>query len=123
MLKSHSQNAANKKFSVFQPKFVLSEIFSLKDDKTLAKTGRLVSITTKGFIFHLEKKHLPVTDGAYWERLINQPIGFVLSEFEVELHGVVRDLHLEDKNILEVYASYLDKTPFFYKQCVVALLH
>ena len=123
MLKSHLQNAANKKFSAFQPKFFLSEIFSLKDDKTIAKAGRLVSITTKGFIFHLQKKHLPVTDSAYWEKLINQPIGFVLSEFEVELHGVVRDLHLGDKNILEVYASYLDKTPFFYKQCVVALLH
>lgn len=123
MLKSHLQNEANKKLSAFRPKFLLSEIFSLRDDKTIANTGKLVSITTKGFIFHLEKKHLPVTDNAYWEGLINQPIGFVLSEFEVELHGVVRDLHLADKDILEVYASYLDKTPFFYKQCVVALLH
>ena len=110
--------------AVFQPKFNLSKVFFLKNDKDIASKGRLASITTKGFVFHLEKKDLSsATDSVEWENLINHPIGFVLSEFEVELHGIVRDLQFTDKNILEIHASYLDKTPRFYKQCVVDLLH
>ena len=110
--------------AVFQPKFYLSKIFSLKNDKEIASKGRLSSITTKGFVFHFKKKDLfSDADGFDWKNLINQPIGFVLSEFEVELHGVIRDLQLTDRNILEIHASYLDKTPHFYKQCVVDLLH
>lgn len=89
----------------------------------IARNGKLVSVTTKGFIFHLEKKHLPKAESVYLESLINQPIGFVLSEFEVELHGVVKGLQVTNKDYLEIYADYLDKTPYFYKQCVVELLH
>ena len=123
MLKLHAREM-NINPTVFQPKFYLSKVFSLKNDRNIASKGRLASITTKGFVFHLEKKDLSsATDSAEWENLINHPIGFVLSEFEVELHGIVRDLQFTDKNILEIHASYLDKTPHFYKQCVVDLLH
>ena len=124
MLKLHSQKPIGKniKQSSFKPKFHLSEVFSLKDDKTFAKKGRLISITTEGFVFHLRREDMFFSDDSSMEKLINQPVGFVLSEFEVELHGVIKSFQLVNKNIWEVEAGYLDKTPYFYKQCVVALL-
>ena len=110
--------------SLFQPKFFLSKIFSLKDDKHIARKGHLASITTKGFVFHLKKKDLAMgADNTCLQKLIDQPIGFVLSEFELELHGIIRKLRLTNKNILKIRASYPDETPHFYKQCVVDLLH
>lgn len=125
MLKLHSQQSivTNIRSKAFKPKFYLSEVFSLKDDKTFAKKGRLISITTEGFVFHLKKKDMCSSEDSYLDKLINQPVGFVLSEFEVELHGVIKNFHLVNKNIWEVGADYLDKTPYFYKQCVVALLY
>ena len=54
MLKTRSQTNINT--VDFHPKFFLSRIFCLKDHRRIANKGKLASVTTKGFIFHLKKK-------------------------------------------------------------------
>lgn len=124
MLKLHSQKSIAEPIgrNLFKPKLCISEVFSLKDDKTFAKEGQLVSVTTGGFVFHLKKENMFFSDDSSLGELINQPVGFILSEFEVELHGVIKSFQLASENIWEVETDYPDKTPDFYKQCVVALL-
>ena len=124
MLKLHLQKSITGHVgrNSFKPKLYISEIFSLRDDKTFVKKGRLISVTTEGFVFHLKKENMFFSDDSSLEKLINQPVGFILSEFEVELHGVIKSFQLTGKNVWEVEVDYLDKTPDFYKQCVVALL-
>ena len=124
MLKLHSQKSITEHIekSSFKPKLYISEVFSLKDDKTFAKEGKLISVTTDGFVFHLRKENMFFSDDSSLEKLISQPVGFILSEFEVELHGTIKSFQLVNENTWEVETDYLDKTPDFYKQCVVALL-
>ena len=97
------------------------EIFTLENDKTFAKKGRLISITLKGFVLHFKKKDLTVKESVL-EQLINRPAGFVISDFETELHGVIKGFHPAGRDIWRADIGYLEQTPYFYKQSVVDLL-
>ena len=105
----------------FKPKLRFEEIFTLENDKTFVKKGLLTLINLGGFVLRFKKKDLTVKESALKE-LIHCPVGFVVKEFETELHGSVKSLQLSDKNNYRADIGYLEQTPDFYKQCVVDLL-
>ena len=106
----------------FQPKFLVSDFFFLSDNRTIAEKGCLTSITPAGFTFRSHKNHLTMVEENLLRTVLRQPIGFFLSEFEIELHGKVRGLYFLDNNLVEVSIGFLDDTPYFFRQCVTELL-
>ena len=106
----------------FQPKFLVSDFFFLSDNRTIAEQGCLTSITPRGFTFQSHKKNLTMMEENLLRTVLRQPIGFFLSEFEIELHGKVKGLYFLDNNLVEVSIGFLDDTPHFFRQCVTELL-
>lgn len=107
----------------FHPKLLVSDFFFLSNSQTIAEKGCLTSVTFKGFTFQSHKNHLTLKEEGLLNTVLKQPIGFFLSEFEIELHGRVRGLHFLDNDCFEVSIGFLDDAPYFYRQCVADLLY
>ena len=105
----------------FKPKLRFEELFTLDNDKTFVKKGRLTRINLGGFVLRFKRQDLTVKESAL-QTLIHRPAGFVVKEFETELHGSVKSFQLSDKNNYRAEIGYLEQTPDFYKQCVMDLL-
>lgn len=107
----------------FRPKLLVSDFFFLSNNKTIAKKGCLTSANSKGFTLQSHKNHLIIMEEGLLKAVLRQPIGFFLSEFEIELHGKVKGLYFLDNDYFEVSIGFLDDTPYFYRQCVADLLY
>ena len=107
----------------FYPKLLVSDFFFLSDNQTIITKGCLTSVNFKGFTFQSHKNHLKIMEERLLKAVLKQPIGFFLSEFEIELHGKVKGLYFLDNDCFEVSISFLDDAPYFYRQCVADLLY
>ena len=107
----------------FHPKLLVSDLFFLSNNQTIATQGCLTSVNFKGFTFQSHKNHLTLGEDGLLKAVLKQSIGFFLSEFEIELHGKVKGLYFLDNDCFEVSIGFLDDTPYFYRQCVADLLY
>ena len=107
----------------FHPKLLVSNLFFLSDNQTIAAKGCLTSVNFKGFTFQSHKNHLKIREEGLLKTVLRKPIGFFLSEFEIELHGKVKGLYFLDDDCFEVSIGFLDDAPYFYRQCVADLLY
>ncbi|MCY4512840.1 MAG: hypothetical protein OXB86_04050 [Bdellovibrionales bacterium] len=107
----------------FHPKLLVSDFFFLANNKTIARKGCLTSVNFKGFTLQSHKNHLIIMEEGLLKAVLRQPIGFFLSEFEIELQGKVKGLYFLDNDYFEVSIGFLDDAPYFYRQCVADLLY
>lgn len=106
----------------FKKNKIVSDIKSLDQKKVLIKDSRLVSVTSKGLCFFSKTKQLKVSKNFLFSSFLNHPVELFLSEYELNLDGVIHAVSLVGKDLFEIHIQFTETTPQFYRDCFVDLV-
>ena len=101
---------------------IVSDIISITENRALAKKSQLISVNERGLAFKMGADQILMPRQAVLKTFLNHQVELFLSNYELPMEGVVKDVTLSGENVFEIFIGFADSVSPFYKACVADLL-
>lgn len=103
----------------------VSDITSLDQFSTLARTGTIVDASSSGLLLHVDRKEfIPkvLRQNLNIDCIVGEYVKMEIQEMRLEIDGKVTRTRLAGQGVFEIAIEFSDSAPEYWRECLVDLL-
>lgn len=103
----------------------VQDITTVKNYATLAKTGKIIDASKRGFLLLISRKDLvpkKLRQNLNLDVLMGQQLALFLPQMNLDLDGIIQRTRHRGNGVFEIGVKFSDDVPEYWRECLVDLL-